>query len=163
MKKTVRVLLCWLSLCGSGSLHAGPSKLSPFGLGLALPVNLSPFAVGLGLSGKYWMDSLHAIDGTLFGGSGWVSVAGDYLWHKYYVFSGEAGKRMPVYYGVGGDVTAWSAGPYSGTAIGVQGKLGVDYLFKEPFDAYAEATPGFNLTPSIGFGLGISVGGRYYF
>ncbi len=163
MKRSLHILLLALALAGAAELQAGPSKQSPFGLGLAVPVNLTPFAFGLGLSGKYWLDTTHAIDGTLFGGSGWISVGADYLWHKYYVFSGDMGKRMPIYYGGGGSVTAWSSGPYSGTALAVQGKLGMNYLFNEPFDLYVETTPGINLTPTTGFGIGISVGGRYYF
>jgi hypothetical protein len=168
MKRTLRPVCLALLLCGGlGSLprlaQAGPTTSDPIGIGLALPLNLVPFGVGLGLSGKYWLNSVHAIDGTLFGGSGWVSVAGDYLWHRYYVFSGDLAKRMPIYFGPGASITSWGSGPYSGTAVAVQGKLGVDYLFREPFDVYAEATPAINLTPSVGFSLGLSIGGRWYF
>lgn len=168
MAKTFRGLLGGLFLAALLGLpavpaQAGPTKNSPFGIGLAVPLNLTPFNIGLGLSGKYWMNSVNAVDMTLFGGSGWLSLGGDYLWHRYYVFSGEAAKRMPLYFGPGVNLTSWSAGPYSGAAIAIQGKLGVDYLFKEPFDAYAEATPAINLTPSVGFGIGLSIGGRWYF
>ena len=60
-------------------------------------------------------------------------------------------------------MTTWSAGTYSGTAFAVQGKLGVDYLMHGPFDLYAEAVPSFGFGAGPGFGVGLAVGGRWYF
>ncbi len=124
-------------------LVAGPTKGSPFGIGLAVPVNLTPpFNLGLGLSGKYWMNGGQrhrrhplrrqrlrvAWRATTFGTATMSSAA-------------TRAKHLPLYFGPGASVTTWSAGPYQRHGHRGAGKLGVDYLFREPFDLYAEAIP----------------------
>ena len=138
--------------------EAGPTKSSPFGAGLN--VNYAfPFGAGLGLTGKYWQNSTHAYDFGLWGGGGWIGVAAAYEYHRYYIFSGEAARRLPVYFGGGGYIV-----PGNGwLAAGAQGKLGLTYLFPEPFDVYGEIVPTLNVIGGFAFGVGAHFGGRFYF
>lgn len=159
---SLSLVLLGLALAPAAA-QAGPTKASPFGIGVAAPVNFAPAGVGLGLSGKYWMNSERAWDMTLFGGGGWIGLSADYLWHRYHIFDGEMARRGPMYYGLGANLTSWSAGPFNGVAAGIQGKLGWTYLFRKPFDAYVELVPAVNIIPGFAFGIGLQIGGRWYF
>ncbi len=159
MMRVLKSLALILLLLTASRAEAGPSTRSPFGVGLDLNYAGAPFGFGLGLTGKYWQNATHAYDFGLWGGSGWVGLAAAYEYHKYYIFSGEAAKRLPVYFGGGGYLIPGS----NWLAAGVQGKLGLSYLFKEPFDVYGEVVPTLNIIGGVAFNVGAHFGGRFYF
>jgi hypothetical protein len=145
-------------------------------LACAAPQNARADANGLGLglmlgeptgiSGKLWLDPVHAIDFALgsFGyyvGSPYdgVNIHADYLWHYYGIFgdrASEAYRRMPLYLGAGAVFST------PGVA-GVRGVMGVTYLFDAPFDLFLEIAPTLVLAPSVGLGTDAGFGGRFYF
>jgi hypothetical protein len=119
-----------------------------------------------GLSGKMWLDDVHAIDfalgsfgyyvGTPYSG---INLHVDYLWHRFGVFGtkgSDVNRRLPMYVGVGGMFS-------SPGAAGVRGVLGVTYLFQQPFDVFFELAPTLVVAPGMGFGTDAGLGGRFYF
>lgn len=155
-----RFSACLAFLMLAAAAAAGPTRDSPWGIGLEAPLSFIPATAGLGLTGKYWVDSKNAWDMSLYGGNGWMAGAGDYLWHRYGVFGGEASRRAPVYYGVGAAAVLGFGG---GAAVAVQGKGGISYLFKAPWDVFVEAVPRLLLSQGASFGIGLTLGGRFYF
>lgn len=157
--KFKRLVLAGILVLVAASSQAGPSRDSRFGLGLSLDTSLTGLGAGLGasLSGKYWFTGDKAVDMGLGGGNGHLGLAATYLWH-----SAKAFKRrdIPLYYGVGGYLGL--GGKHIGA--GVQGKLGVTWLFPgTPWDVFVEAVPRLNILGGIGFGAGLGGGFRFYF
>jgi hypothetical protein len=141
------------------SPHRAPA--SPRGLGLGLIAGAPS-----GLSGKLWLDDVHALDlavgsfgyyvGSAYSG---INVHADYLWHRYGIFgdrSSEAYRRLPLYYGVGGIFS-------SPGLAGLRGVLGITYLFEAPFDVFFEIAPTLVVAPGLGVGTDAGLGGRFYF
>ena len=127
----------------------------------------SGFGVGLmvgeptGVSGKYWMSPVSAIDGALgwsFGKTNWFQLHGDYLVHNYGIINVGKGK-LPVYYGVGARMIFSTA-----NRVGIRGVAGLDYLFQsDPLDIFLEIAPILDLAPEIEFDFNAAIGIRYYF
>ena len=155
-------------------------KALPFGLLAALSLSIPTLAqahprnIGLGvmvgaptgLSGKAWLDEVHAIDFAV-GSFGYyvgqqyneLNVHADYLWHMFGVFGdrgSNAYSHLPLYLGVGGVFN-------SPSVAGVRGVMGITYLFDQPFDAFFEIAPTLVLAPGVGFGTDAGLGARYYF
>jgi len=127
---------------------------SGFGLGLMV-------GEPTGLSGKYWLSPLSAIDGALgwsFGKNNWVQLHGDYLIHNYGIVNVGKGK-LPVYYGIGARMIFSTA-----NRVGIRGVAGLDYLFQsDPLDIFLEIAPVLDLAPEIEFDFNAGIGIRYYF
>ena len=141
-------------LAPSSDLQAGPSRNNRTGIGLGAGVPSQLF-----ISGKHWFKKPgHAVDFAVSGGNGWIGGSADYLWHKFYVFKGDLGRRMPLYFGGGAGVAV------SGNNLGIQaqGKGGITYFFQAPFDVFLEAVPAVTITPGVGLDIGLALGGRYY-
>ncbi len=149
-------LLAALACLAPQKAHADSKGL---GLGLML-------GEPTGISGKLWLDPVHAVDFALgsFGyyvGSPYngVNVHADYLWHYYGIFGGrgsEAYRRLPLYVGAGGVFS-------SPGLAGVRGVMGITYIFDAPFDVFLEVAPTLVIAPGVGMGTDEGLGGRFYF
>ena len=155
--RTAASILAFMMALSTAAL-AGPSQRDRLGLGLEAPLSLAPFIPQLGLSGKYWLDTEHAVDASLFGSNNGLGLGADYLWHRFYIFSGELGRIMPAH--VGGGISAWTNNGLSGAAV--QGKAGLSYFFKAPFDAFLEIVPQARLYPNFGLQIIFNGGIRFY-
>jgi|GEM_PF-1166627 hypothetical protein len=129
------------------------------------------FGAGLpsGLTAKGWLDHDLALDlgvGSLGFGSTEASAGLSYhLWGLFHSDRDDLAYRLPLYLGLGGMVLADQSQPDPGSTLraGVRATLGISYIFPEPFELFAEASPAVLFTPAkplIGV-LG-SVGARYY-
>ena len=119
-----------------------------------------------GLSGKVWLDDVHAVDFAI-GSFGYyvgrpytdLNVHADYLWHYFGVF-GDRGStvysHMPLYLGLGGVFN-------SPAVAGVRGVFGISYIFDQPFDVFLELAPTLVVAPGVGMGTDAGLGGRFYF
>jgi hypothetical protein len=129
------------------------------------------FGAGLpsGLTVKGWLDHDLALDlgvGSLGFGSTEASAGLSYhIWGLFHSDRDDLAYRLPLYLGVGGLILADQSQPDPGSTLrtGVRATLGISYIFPEPFELFAEASPAVLFTPAkplIGV-LG-SVGARYY-
>jgi hypothetical protein len=162
MSRRIRAcLLAAVLLSASGSCLALP--VSARGGGGRLGIGLMAGAPS-GLTLKYWMNSVNALNLVI---GGWSYYSGDYyagphfsldyLWHSYRPFdSGPDGGRMPVYAGLGVQI---ASPDFSALRV----PLGVTYLFNAPFDVFAEVSPTFLFGPRAAVGVGVGIGGRFYF
>lgn len=163
--KTMKTLAAlFLMVClFSPNLYSAPRS---FGLGLVLG---SPTAI----TGKYWLDSTHAIDmglGYWFGD--YVDIYGDYLWHFPRAFSTA---RHPIseiipYIGVGGDLHVANHPPpnpdNNHPNVGVFGRIpfGLEWLpSSAPLGVFLEVVPYVQLIPGLGVWIGAGIGARFYF
>ena len=115
-----------------------------------------------GLSGKYWVDKINAIDaGVAIGFLGVnteFSLHTDYLYHINNLIKWKY--KLPFYYGFGVRMRFASNNPIK---FGVRGVVGIIvYLKKIPVDIFFEIAPSFRLLPTTGLDLDIAIGGRYY-
>ncbi len=119
-----------------------------------------------GVSAKYTIDRQFAVQGalglSLVEKGVWLST--DFLIHIHNVF-GDGGK-LPLY--VGGGLVIQDRGN-SGknaareTSLGIRGVVGVEYLAQDRISIFGEASAQPFLLPSIGFGISIGAGARYWF
>jgi hypothetical protein len=155
---------------GGGSSFSPMGR--PFGIGLQLGF---PTALIL----KYMVTGDQAIAGGIGVGSAWVfdpglSIHVDYLWHPSMLASAAA-FNLSWYVGGGGWVslfTYYVRAPYvpgyrwygpSNVWLGARVPIGVNLALREvPFEAFIEAAPAILLFPFITFGLGFSIGARFY-
>lgn len=156
---------------GGGSSSFSPMG-RPFGIGLQLGF---PTALTL----KYFLMSDQALSGGIGVGSGWVFDPGlslhlDYVWHPSMLASAAA-FNLSWYVGIGGWATLfayYARGPYvpgyrwygpSNVWLGARVPIGVNLALREvPFELYVEAAPAILVFPWITFGLGFSIGARFY-
>jgi hypothetical protein len=129
------------------------------------------FGAGLpsGFTAKGWLDRDLALDlglGSLGFGSTEASAGLSYhLWGLFHSDRDELEYRLPLYFGAGAMLVGDQQQPDPGSALhaGLRATLGISYIFPEPFELYAEASPAVLFTsdkPLIAV-LG-SVGARYY-
>lgn len=121
-----------------------------------------------GISAKHFISSENAIEGILNTRWGGFYVVGLYEWQKPI----NDVPRLYWYYGAGGHVGVWSssASPWfnesgSYTVLGIDGILGLEYVFKEaPINISLDWKPGFNVLGNTGFwGDELALSGRFYF
>jgi hypothetical protein len=127
-----------------------------------------------GLSAKYWVSRVNAIDfglGWSVGGN-WVGRSRshddrgrrvhyhmDYLWHSFNAI--HSSQRFPLYYGIGGRL---NAGAGYDESLAIRGVIGIAWLpLNTPADFFIEIVPSFELLPASAFGLDAGIGARYYF
>jgi hypothetical protein len=128
-----------------------------FGLGLELGDPGTWGAVG-----KIWIDRANAFQPAVKLGNGAALLQLDYLWHDYGILHPKQG-LLPVYFGVGGDLSLQSS-----VAVGARGVVGITYLFDRvnvPVDIYVQVVPEiwFYSGGVSTFYLYGNIGSRYYF
>ncbi len=155
---TVLALLPGLSGAEKADASSAPVPGGgPIGLGLELG---DPGVWGA--VGKIWIDKENAFQPALKLGDGLTLLQLDYLWHDYDVIHPKEG-LMPLYFGVGGDLSLQSS-----VAVGARGVVGISYLFNRenvPVDIYIQAVPEiwFYSGGVSTFYLYGELGSRYYF
>ena len=115
-----------------------------------------------GLSAKYWMSSVNALDfgaAWAFEEDGNFHLHCDYLVHNYDIFKVDEGS-LPLYFGIGGRVRFQD----KDSRVGLRIVLGLEYLTAAyPMGVFFEVAPIVDFAPeteaSINGGLGI----RYVF
>ena len=168
-----------LLLAALAFASARPARASDIGAG-------RPFGLGIilgdptGLSGKWYINSEHAIDFAV--GAGWfggysLHIHADYLFH--FLLTSHPVFDLPLYIGVGPTFAFWY-GPdwyhrdrywwtdsYYGDrrfGLGVRVPFGVSFQFNPvPLDLFIEIAPALGLLPGIGFFVEGGVGLRYWF
>lgn len=127
------------------------------GLGLGIM-----FGEPTGFSGKYWLDSEHAVDMGLaysfIHPHSAISLHGDYLIHVPDLITKDV--SLPFYYGFGGRIHVSSHDkPY----IGARGVAGILWMSKKyPIDIFFEVAPVFNIFAETSLHLDMAIGARYY-
>jgi hypothetical protein len=149
---------------------AGQSKSfsanKTFGLGLML-------GAPSGLSGKYFLDSSHALDfgiGALgyYRGRDGLHLHADYLWHPVSLVSADA-FELPLYFGIGARLFDFSDKYADQTlALGLRAPIGIAFdLNRTPLDIFVEFALVADLYVNYRDRLGIDVNGaigiRYWF
>ena len=160
-----------LALGISSVANAGPNKNARTGIGFG--AGFGEFDLNLFITGKHWLSTPgRAIDFSMDFGSGFFGGTANYLWHKFYLFKGNLGRKLPLYYGGGAAayLVSWDFfNPVTGQTesdsdlhLGGQAKAGLNYFFDGPFDAFLEFSPIIFITPDTTVGIGGAIGGRYY-
>lgn len=143
----------------------GPGR--EFGLGVII-------GEPAGISAKLWTSGTTAFDagmgwsldgdrvgnyrGSYIGGDR-IHLHFDHLWHEMDAIPST--ERFPVYYGIG---AGFNSGGGYGNTLAVRGVLGVAWLPRgTPIDVFLELAPALQITPFTGFGVGLSLGARYFF
>ncbi len=151
------------------------SSVSPQGKQFGLGVQIgAPTALTL----KYFVTGDQALVGGLGVGIGWdpsISLHVDYVWHPSILASLGWGS-FSWFIGGGGwlslsDGNRRWGGIYpvygytsSPIAVGARLPIGLDLAFSQvPIEVYLEADPILMIFPRIGFGIGATLGGRFYF
>jgi hypothetical protein len=119
-----------------------------------------------GVSAKYTIDRQFAVQGalglSLIEKGLWLST--DFLFHIHNVF-GDRG-RLPLYFG--GGLVIQDRGD-SGknksreTSLGIRGVVGVEYLAQDRISIFGEVAVQPFLLPSLGLGISVAAGARYWF
>lgn len=87
-----------------------------------------------------------------------IRLHGDYLMHNRTAI--QSTEKFPIHYGVG--AYANMGGGYQDD-FGVRTVIGLCYIVQQaPLDLFLDLVPYVQLDPSVGFGLGASIGVRYY-
>lgn len=148
-----RLLLLFLL---AGACSALRAQQDGFGLGLII-------GEPTGVSFKTFVAERRAIDGALawsFRHDGSFHLHVDHLWHNFDLIHPGKG-RMPLYYGVGGRLTAPSNDDLN---LGVRVPVGLAYMFDgAPVDVFLEIVPILELVPSSDVTFNAALGGRFYF
>ena len=98
-----------------------------------------------------------------------LSISADYLFH--FNLLGKSAFKLDAYAGIGVYFWNWfddNEGDGNDDkemwGLGVEVPLGIAFIFsKLPIDIYLQATPGWTILGRGGFGIGGSIGFRYYF
>jgi len=164
------ILAAFLALFFTSTVQAQGGAGHPFGFGMML-------GDPTGITGKYWFDSISALDFALGYDSfphHWdgVTLQADYLYHAY-KFQVRAPFRLLFYLGAGGKIVFWGDDwnhdhdSEYGVGVGARFPFGLTMVFQAPFDVFLELAPGMVLfAPDphpIRFDIDIALGGRFYF
>jgi hypothetical protein len=142
------------------------SKTGDFGLGVKWG-NLT------GVTGKYWLTEMHAIDATVAFDNGNTAVGLDYLWHfreaAADVSSGARAHNFVPYLGAGlisafGSNTNFFNTHTDNFGLALRIPVGIEYLPDvASLGVFAEVAPGFGIIPTNYTFLSADLGARYYF
>jgi hypothetical protein len=114
-----------------------------------------------GITLKHFVSDSRAFEGLLASHWGGLDVTGLYEIHDQ-AFDVE---HLNWYYGFGGHLGSYSGNPVSGTVVGIDGILGIEYTFTEaPINIGLDWKPAFNIIGNSAFwpdGGALSV--RYVF
>jgi len=140
--------LCFIILllaAGAGPLRA----LEPDAIGMGVVVGKPT-----GVTAKLWYGSQAMDTGVDFGRT--LTLYGDCLWNSYKVLPQPSKGKLPVYIGIG-----WQVSP---DEFGLRGVAGIAYwLPRAPVEIFFDIVPVLRLTPGSSGGLNVSAGLRYYF
>jgi len=116
-----------------------------------------------GVSAKYWMSSVTAIDAALawsFVDQGALHIHADYLFHNFHLITFETRGTWPVYYGIGARLKFGD----EDTKLAIRIPVGAEYLFSDaPVDIFLEVVPMLELIPKTKFQFNAALGARYFF
>lgn len=151
-----------LILMAASCANALENKTGKFGVGAIA-------GEPTGVSIKYWIKEIHAIDGAL-AWSLWddnaFQVFSDYLYHDHKLSNSD---QWPVYYGLGMRCKIKNHKDRhhddDETIFGFRVPLGITYLFEEdmPYEFFFEIAPILDVAPDAELRLNASVGLRFYF
>jgi hypothetical protein len=119
-----------------------------------------------GVSAKYTIDRQFAVQGalglSLVERGVWLST--DFLIHIHNVFGGL--DVLPLY--VGGGLVIQDRGNIGRdkvreASLGVRGVVGVEWLVQNRISIFGEASAQPFILPSLGFGISVAAGARYWF
>ena len=149
-------LLCMIGILYLAAHQTSYSQEKGFGLGIIV-------GEPTGLSGKYWLDSVNAVDFAI--GYSLVKDQRGFSLHADYLYNlGEIipnFEKFPLYYGFG---VRLRTKEHSEGSFGARGVLGILWFNeKNRFDIFFEIAPVFNLLPSTSLSLDAGIGARYYF
>jgi hypothetical protein len=137
-------------------LQAGQSRQ---GLGIII-------GAPTGLSYQRILDNRHTMDAALawnFGGDGFISLHGDYLWYSRNYYHLED-LPMNIHLGLGLAVASIESKKRSDMLMGVRFPVGTSWVSRElPLEIFAEIVPIFEIVPASAFGLDAGLGFRIYF
>jgi len=153
MKFRPALLSLLIVTAGAASAAAGPGT---FGLGIIV-------GEPTGIDGKLFLSGNNAFEGAIawsLQGDNDLHLQGDYLYHRYSVFSPEKG-RLPFFFGFGGRIKLREN---RDDLFGIRFPVGLAYEFADaPFDVFLELVPLLELNPETDFDLEGAIGGRFYF
>lgn len=87
-----------------------------------------------------------------------IRLHGDYLMHNRTAI--QSTEKFPIHFGVGAYA---NLGGGADDQFGVRTVIGLSYLVQQaPLDLFLDLVPHVQIDPSIGFGIGASIGVRYY-
>lgn len=116
----------------------------------------------VGVSGKFWLNDDHAVDGAFalsLGEHSNISLHSDYLFHNFSAFYFNDEVPLDFYYGIGGRMEFADE-----IELGVRIPLGLVHMMKEQSaDVFAEIAPILDFLGRTGIELHFGVGARYYF
>jgi hypothetical protein len=121
-----------------------------------------------GLSLKYWLDKVCAIDGAVawsYSENDSLQLYGDYLIHNYELLNSD---ELPFYCGLGARLkfkdNDGRGRNRNDEIFGIRVPLGVTYLFNDtPIDLFFELVPVLDLAPDVDLNINAAVGLRFYF
>lgn len=115
-----------------------------------------------GLSGKYWLNDQHAVDGGVavsLGKHSNMSLHSDYLLHNEGAFFFNDVYPLDLYYGLGGRMEFDDE-----IELGVRVPVGIVHVIKEKnADIFGEIAPILDFLGRSGLEMHFAVGARYYF
>ncbi|MCK9279802.1 MAG: hypothetical protein M0P71_04215 [Melioribacteraceae bacterium] len=151
MKKSIFVILL-IFLTVSSIIKAQDKG---FGIGIML-------GEPTGLSGKYWLNKINAVDFGLAysftGNHNAAALHADYLWHSFDLI--KSSEKIPVYYGVGARLRMYEG---SDDSFGVRGVVGIEWFSRDvPIDVFFEIAPVFTLIPETDLDFDAAIGIRFF-
>lgn len=140
--------------CGLIALSLPARAETPNGLGLGIILGAPS-----GLSLKYMIDKIHAIDAAI-GFNSDFSVHTDFLWHGWRAFFQPKKGKLAAFIGLG----ARFEDEEKDNEFGIRGVLGMDYWFqKQPLELFIELVPVLQVSPNTEGDFEGGIGLRYYF
>lgn len=149
------LIVCFVFLSVPARAAGGPK-----GLGLGVVVGGTT-----GLTGKFFMTDIHAIDAAFGGGEGYVA----YVWHGWQAFEKQPPRaRLAAMLGLGARVEQRGGRDKFGNErddeIGIRGTIGAAAFLSElPLEITFEVNPVVNFTGDSGTDLDFALAVRYYF
>jgi len=119
-----------------------------------------------GLSYQRFLDNRQAMDAALawnFGGNGFISLHGDYLWHgrNYYRLEN---LPMNIHLGLGLAIASIDGNQDDRVLMGIRFPVGTSWMSHElPLEIFTEIVPIFEILPASAFDLDAGIGFRIYF
>ena len=124
------------------------------------------FIVGepTGLDAKFFLTNEHALEFGLawsLSDNEHMHLQGDYLWHRYGLFTLNNADELPLYFGIGGRVVLRED---ADDIVGIRFPIGLAYMFTNyPFDIFFELVPILDVAPDTDFDLEGAIGARFWF
>lgn len=141
-----------LIVLGSSALKAQQARQLGAGVILGSPT---------GLTAKYYLTDVHALDAGVGEIGGDLAVYGDYLWHAWATDPKIQGGKLGFYLGLGGRMRDADT---DDVLVGVRTVGGALFRFSStPVEVFAEVAPVFEVAPDQFVNVDGGVGVRYFF